>query len=364
MWTKTTATAVLGIDLPIVQGPFGGGNSSLELTAAVSSSGALGSFGAVGLRPAEIRELVRELGLRTDKPFNVNLWVPLAGDDARTIEAEQLKRSLARIRPFLDELALDEPELTTGPAFAEQVEAILEACPPVWSFVMGIPDREMLSAARRRGIKTVGTATSVEEAVAIAEAGADAVVASGSDAGGHRGSFLRPADASLIGTFALVPQVARAIGIPTIAAGGIADGRGIAAALALGAGAAQIGSAFLVTPESGAPPAHKAALTSANARFTRLTRAFTGRLARGLDNRLLRALEAQPADILPFPAQHQLTLPLRKAAGRLARSDLMSLWAGQNTAGLRSLPAAELIARLVREVEQVLRSDGLRATEP
>lgn len=364
MWNKTTATAVLGIELPIVQGPFGGGNSSQELAAAVSNAGALGSYGAVGLWPAEIRKLSRGLSLRTKKPFNLNLWLPIAGEDDRAVKATERARMLGLLRPFLDELGLDDPPVATAPTFAEQVDAVLEARPPVWSFVMGIPDRAMLRAARQRGIKTIGTATTVEEAVAIAEAGADAVVASGSDAGGHRGSFLRPAEQSLTGTFSLVPQVAKAVGIPTIAAGGIADGRGIVAALALGAGAAQLGSAFLATHESGAPAAHKAALCSGDARFTRLTRAFTGRLARGVENRLMRALEAHAGELLPYPAQHHLTLSLRRFAAQRARSDLMSLWAGQNTAGLSSLPAAALVEQLVREVESALRSDHLVPRQP
>jgi nitronate monooxygenase len=361
MWTKTPLTAALGIELPIVQGPFGGGNSSPALAAAVSNAGALGSFGAVALGPPELRAVVRDIAARTSKPFNINLWVPIADQENAAPSPDEIERSLRHIRPFLRELGLEDPLPTARPTFEAQVEALLEARPPVWSFVMGVPDPAMLREAKKRGIATIGTATSIDEAVAIAEAGADAVVASGTDAGGHRGSFLRSAEATLIGTMSLVPQVASAVSIPTIAAGGIADGRGVVAALALGAAGVQVGSAFLVSHESAAPQAHKDALLRAEARFTRLTRVFTGRLARGIDNPLLRALEQHLEDVLAYPAQHQLTLALRKLAGTSGRDDLLALWAGQNAASARALPAAEIVSKLVRETEEILRSERFRA---
>jgi nitronate monooxygenase len=248
--------------------------------------------------------------------------------------------------------------------FERQVEAVLAARPPVLSFVMGVPDVAIMQALKARGIKTIGTATTVEEAVVIADAGADAVVASGSDAGGHRGSFLRPVESSLIGTFSLVPQIRRAVRIPVIAAGGVADGQGIAAALALGAHGVQIGTAFLATPESGAPPVHKARLGRPEARVTRLTRAFTGRYARGIENELMLALEQRLEAILPYPLQHLFTLPLRRAAARAGRVEGLALWAGQNAASARHLPAAELLRVLVTETDAVLSSASLRPSTP
>jgi nitronate monooxygenase len=213
--------------------------------------------------------------------------------------------------------------------FERQVEAVLAARPPVLSFVMGVPDVAILQALKARGIKTIGTATTVEEAVAIADAGADAVVASGSDAGGHRGSFLRPVESSLIGTFSLVPQ-----------------------------------TAFLATPESGAPPVHKARLGRPEARLTRLTRAFTGRHARGIENELMLALEQRLDAILPYPLQHLFTLPLRRAAAKAGRVEGLALWAGQNAASARHLPAAELLRLLVTETDAVLSGASLRASTP
>jgi len=362
MWTDTALTKLLGTSYPIVQGPFGGGNSTPALAAAVAEAGALGSLGAVGLTPPAIHEVVADIARRTSRPFNINLWVPIAGEDDHTVSPEARAKSLAHLAPVYAELGVPLPEPQEEPSFASQADALIEAKPPVFSFVMGIPDRAILAAAKRRGIVTIGTATTVEEAVLIEEAGADAVVASGADAGGHRGSFLRPVEASLVGTMSLVPQMANEVRIPVIAAGGIADGRGVAAALALGAAGVQVGSAFLIAPESGAPDAHKALLGTPAARTTRLTRAFTGRHARGIENELMRALEAHPADILPYPAQHRLTAALRKAAGPRARADLLALWAGQNAASARAMGAADIVARLVRETNEVLRERRLAPT--
>jgi nitronate monooxygenase len=354
MWTNTPLSKMLNLALPIVQGPFGGGNSTFALAAAISNAGGLGSFGAVGLSPEQIRAIAYDIAARTSKPFNINLWVPIAGQDDLVPSGDQTERSLRHLRPLLQKLGLADPVPITQATFEAQVEAILEARPPVWSFVMGVPDPAMLRAASARGIKTIGTATTVDEAVAIEEAGADAVVASGSDAGGHRGSFLRPVELSLVGTMSLVPQIASAVSIPVIAAGGIADGRGIAAALALGAHGVQIGTAFLASPESGAPAVHKEALGGPEARCTRLTRAITGRYARGIENNLMLALEVHPEDVLPYPAQHALTSTLRTTAGTMGRAEWLALWAGQNAASARAMPAAEIVTRLVRETEDAL----------
>lgn len=360
MWTQTRLTALLGIDLPIVQGPFGGGYSTPALAAAVSNAGALGSLGAANLGPDEILAVVRDIAGRTARPFNINLWVPIAGEDDAVVERSRFERTAARIAPFLEAAGLPVPTfpLPKAIAFEAQVEALLAACPPVFSFVMGVPDRAILEAARGRGIKTIGTATTVDEAVAIEAAGADAVVASGSDAGGHRGSFLRPVEASLVGTFSLVPQMAKAVRIPVIAAGGVATGAGVAAALTLGADAVQIGTAFLAAPESGAPAVHKALLGTEGARWTRLTRVFSGRFARGIENALMNALSSD--DALPYPMHNALMMPLRRAAAKEGKLDWLALWAGQNAASARRLPAAEIVRLLAEETDDVLAADRLR----
>ncbi|HEU4409446.1 MAG TPA: nitronate monooxygenase [Polyangiaceae bacterium] len=355
MLTKTRVTERLGLLYPVVQGPFGGGISTAELAAAVSEAGGLGSYGAHILSPAQITELVADLKRRTARPFAVNLWVPQP-DEPRSIAPEAFARHVERLRPHLRRFGLADPPLPERFAqpFDEQARAALDARPPVLSFVMGQPPAWVLEAARERGIATIGTATTVDEAVALDRAGVDLVVASGSDAGGHRGAFLRPAELSLVGTLSLVPQIVDAVSCPVIAAGGIADGRGLAAALALGAGAAQVGTAFLACHESGASAAHRAALAGPEARVTVLTRAFSGRLARGIVNEFVRVMAAHERDLPPYPIQNWLTQPLRKAAADAGEADWLSLWAGQSAALARPRPAAELVRELVAGAEVAL----------
>jgi nitronate monooxygenase len=365
MWTRTSFSERFALEFPIVQGPFGGNNSTPELASAVSNAGGLGSFGAVDLEPDEVGLITRDIASRTTRPFAVNLWLAIAGEEPSEIPLPVFARAREALRPYFEAVGLALPELPRQPVpdFDRQVEALLSARPPVFSFVMGVPDVAILKEAKARGIKTIGTATTVDEAVAIADAGADAVVASGSDAGGHRGSFLRPVESSLVGTFSLVPQIRGAVGIPVVAAGGIAEGHGIAAALTLGAHAVQIGTAFLASHESGAPAVHKARLGQAGARATRLTRVFTGRHARGIENELMLALERDDAALLPYPFQHALTQPLRREAKRTGRAEGLALWAGQNAAAARHLPAAELLRLLVAETDQAL-SDARLAPRP
>ncbi|MGX1882208.1 NAD(P)H-dependent flavin oxidoreductase [Streptomyces sp. NPDC055287] len=340
---------LLGIEHPVVQGPFGGGLSSVALAVAVSEGGGLGSYGAHILSPQAIVDVVAELKAGTGRPFAVNLWVPLDGEaDLRPDDAE-LARHAERLRPYYGELGLEVPSAGevdgARPDFAAQAEALLAAGPPVVSFVMGVPPRWVREEARRRGIAVIGTATTVEEAVVLERAGVDAVVASGSDAGGHRGAFLRPVRESLVGTFSLVPQVADAVSVPVVAAGGIADGRGVAAALALGADAVQVGTGFLATRESGASAVHKKALSGPDARTTVLTRLFSGRTARGIPNRFVREMEAYEDDVPPYPVQNALMQPIRRAAAAQGRADYVNLWAGQAASLTRgSLGAAEYLA--------------------
>ena len=337
---------LLGLTHPIVQGPFGGGLSSVELLAAVSEGGGLGSFGAHILEAAEIADLVARVKHRMAAPFAINLWVPQPGEEVPP-DAEEWRAHVARVRPYLAEFGLPDPEPEAGPVYDDQIAALLAAAPPVISFVMGIPSAEVLAEARSRGIHTIATATTVDEAVAIEAAGIDAVVASGSDAGGHRGAFLRPVDESLVGTFSLVPQVRDAVAIPVIAAGGIADRRGVAAARALGADGVQIGTGFLATVESGASAVHKAALSSERAKVTVLTRLFSGRHARAIPNRLIRELATHEADVPHYPWQGHLMLPLRRAAGRDGRPDLVNLWSGQAAPLTRPMLARDYLATLV-----------------
>jgi nitronate monooxygenase len=358
MITRGRVEALLGLEHPIVQGPFGGGLSTVRLAAAVSEAGGLGSYGAHILEPEQITKLVAQLKTATDRPFAVNLWVPQADEGGPGPGPAQLAPHIDRLRPYYQELGVPVPGpgLPPAPSFAAQVEALVEAGPPVISFVMGIPSPEVLAEARRRSIRTIGTATTVDEAVAVETAGMDAVVASGSDAGGHRGAFLRPVEESLVGTFSLVPQVADAVTIPVIAAGGIADGRGVAAALTLGADGVQIGTGFLATDESGASAVHKRALLGPDARTTVLTRLFSGRLARGIPNRFIRELRPYEDAVPPYPVQNALMLPIRRAAGERGQADLVNLWSGQ--------AAALTTPRSARDYLETLVADAARALGP
>ncbi|ARF73202.1 2-nitropropane dioxygenase [Kitasatospora albolonga] len=345
---------LLGLHHPIVQGPFGGGLSTVELASAVSEAGGLGSYGAHIMTPGAITEVVAKLRAATDRPFAVNLWVPQEGERF-SFDVTELAWNAERLRPYADELAVDTGSAAPEhPAFDDQVDALLAAAPPVISFVMGVPPVRVVEEARRRGIVLFGTATTVDEAVALEAAGLDAVVASGSDAGGHRGAFLRPVAESLVGTFSLVPQVVDAVSVPVVAAGGIADARGVAAALALGADAVQVGTGFLATAESGAPAVHKRALHSPEARTTVLTRLYSGRPARGIPNRFVREMAAHEEAVPPYPLQSLLMQPVRVAAAAQDRPDLAALWAGQAAPLTRpALSAAEYLAALTGKLPGV-----------
>lgn len=356
-WHDTPATRLLGVRYPIVQGPFGGGLSSTALAATVSTLGGLGSYGAQGHTPERIREVVAELRQRTAAPFALNLWVSTADPGAAEVTREAFEAALAPLLPLYHELEVDPPRFERPPAprFEDQVAALLELRVPVFSFVFGVPEHAILEECRRRNIVTAGAATTAEEALALEAAGVDLVVASGFEAGGHRPSFLRPAESSLTGTLSLVPQVVDAVRIPVIAAGGIADGRGVAAAMTLGAQGVQLGTAFLATEESNAAPGHRAALFGPEREHTVLTRGFSGRLARGLRNRLARVLETVPPP-LPYPIPSDLLAPLRREALARDRVDLSSLWAGQGAPLLRHRRAADVFTALVEETGRILGS--------
>ncbi len=362
MWTSTRFTKRFGCRFPIVQGPMGGGSSTPELVAAVSNAGGLGSLGCYHMEPAAIGEAVAEIRRRTDRPFALNLWIPREREDEGGLGAAEAARALARLNPYRDELGLPplaEPPAPTVQDFERQFEVVLEARPAVFSFVFGLLPAPMVAEARRQGIALVGTATTVAEAEALEASGVDLVCASGFEAGGHRGSFLAPAERSLTGTLSLVPQVVSAVKVPVLAAGGIADGRGVAAALVLGASAAQIGTAFLMCRESGASDRHRAALADrSRARRTTLSRAYTGRVARMLANRYTDEMARPPVEILPFPHQNELTRELRYAAARAGRDDLLAFY-GVQSAPLASLgSAADLVGNLAAEAAAALERVG------
>lgn len=337
-------SAALGIEHPIVLGPFGG-LSSVELVAAVSDAGGLGSYGLYGYTPERIRDTIAQLRAATDKPFSVNLWLP-TGDEV-TPDDVDLAAASAAVGPLFDELGVPVPTPPASflPPIDDQLQAVLDAAPAVLSLVFGVPSPELVTAAHDRGIRVIAGATTVAEARAIDAAGVDAVVASGAESAGHRVSFLAPAEESLVGLFALVPQVVDATTAPVIAAGGIADRRGVAAAFALGASGVQVGTAFLRTSQSAASDAHRRAIAEAVDTTTRLTRAMSGRLSRGIPNHAMRAIEAA-GSIAPFPAQNWLTGQFRAEAGRRGLGEYQSLWAGQGAPLATRTDAADVFAEL------------------
>lgn len=356
MWTHTAVTKLLDIRYPIIQGPFGGGPSSVQLTAAVSNAGGMGSFGAYSHSPEQLKQLIDDLRAATPHAFAVNLWVPFTAKYEQRISESGYHSTVARLQPYYDLAGAQAPSyqsLFHSPDFDKQVEALLDAKPPAFSFVFGTPSAEVLRACKQRGIVTIGAATHVDEAIALDDAGVDLIVATGSEAGGHRVSFIHHPDESPANS-ALIPQAVDQVKTPIIAAGGIADGRGIVAALTWGASAVQVGTAFLACDESNASAEHKAAIRSELAKHTTLTRAFSGRYARGIKNRFLVEMQAHEASLPSFPYQNLLTQPMRQAAAKTHNAELQSLWAGQNAPLVKHARAAELVEFLVADTDRVL----------
>jgi len=329
-----------GLAIPIIQAPMAGATFD-AMAVAVSRAGALGSLPATGVAPDEIGPAIEAMRAKTDAPFNVNLLMapPLRPEPA------EIDAALARLVPWYAELGLDPPDHPNRYAydFDAQLEALTRAAPPVASFSFSILTRAQVDALHAAGSYVVGSANTVAEAVAWAEVGADGVCAQGFEAGGHHAYFLEDIEASSVGTLALVATTLQAVDVPVIAAGGIMDGRGVAAALALGASAVQMGSAFLLADEALVGPVWQQAIRDAPDDATRLTRAFSGRYARGLENRFLREMRGVQDEVPPYPVQNRLTQAMRTAANRAGDPELMSLWAGQAVKLARPGPAGEMI---------------------
>ena len=353
-WNRTRVSSSLGIEYPIIQGPLGG-LSTQRLTATVSNYGGLGTFGAHSLDPSAIKNVIGEIRELTAKPFAINLWVSMEDEGARASDREAFSRSLAPLAGHIRALGGSLPDYKPyAPVrFEDQARVLLDAKVPVFSFICGIPPREILDECRSQGILTIGTATTPDEAILLEQAGVDVIVSSGFEAGGHRGSFLLPAEESLTGTFSLVPQIVDAVSVPVVAAGGIADARGIVAAFALGAEGVQMGTAFLASEESGASRLHRNAILSGKARRTGLTRGFTGRLARGIHNQLLEELNRPGVEILPYPLQRFLIRNLTSLGEKATNPELIQLWAGQSASLSRGGDAKVLLQALISQVSTI-----------
>ncbi|WP_353233439.1 nitronate monooxygenase [Diaphorobacter ruginosibacter] len=343
--TTPSLFARLGIEHPIIQGPMTGSDTP-ALAAAVSSAGALGMLGCGMRSPTAMKEAAEAVRAATDRPFGMNLFVLKTPSP----DPSAVQKAMARLEPLYAEFGL-QPAIPAQwcENFEAQFEMLLALRPPVASFTFGILTRNQTERLHAAGIPVIGTATTVAEAEAWEIVGADAVCVSGMEAGGHRGTFLGDFQASMIGTLPLVAECTRRLSVPVIAAGGIMDGRGIAAAQALGAAAVQMGTAFLVCPESGIGAAYREALAGASACDTRCTRIFSGRPSRGIVNTMMEKLAGFEQDVPEYPVQNALTGALRRAAGAQGRADYLSLWAGQGVALARAIPAGELVATLVRE---------------
>jgi len=344
----------LGIEHPLIQAPMSG-STPPALVAAVSNAGGLGSLGAGYLEPAAILAQAAQIRALGDRPYAIGLFV-------LPDEFEADMAAVAKAREQLDALMAREGlDVRTSlparwaPRFSDQFAALCEARPAAAIFAFGVISQAQLHELRQRDIYVIGTATTVAEALAWADVGADAVSMQGAEAGGHRGSFLHEAEDAMIGLFALLPLAVRAVNIPVIAAGGIMDGRGLLAAEVLGAAASQLGTAFLTCPECSAAEAWKRDLPRAGEHQVTTIRGFSGRAARGLRNRFVEAMP-QAAAGLPYPVLNALTAPLRRAAAEAGRGDLLSEWCGQAAGLVRPQPAAELVARLMHEYRLARRS--------
>ncbi|MDX1900772.1 MAG: nitronate monooxygenase [Gammaproteobacteria bacterium] len=354
-------TDILKIKHPIIQAPMALSDSP-ALAAAVSNQGGLGSFGAGTLSPQQIRDKIKEIRALTNNPFAINLFSPIDTKKYTENEIQQAVKSLNYFRQKLGLKDVDHVELQSPSSFDERLAVILEEKVPVFSFTFGILSKEVIQKIKSHNISVIGTATTVREAQLLETNGVDMVVAQGYEAGGHRGTDLKVtnlADA-LIGTMALVPQVVDAIKIPVIASGGIMDGRGIVAALALGAAGIQMGTAFLCCPESNIHQIHRKSLLESTDESTRLTTVFTGRMARSLKNAFLLEMEKNHFPILDMPIQGMLVKDIREAAQKQNNLDYMSLWAGQASRLCREIPAAQLFNQFISEAQEILSNHSLK----
>lgn len=337
------------IRYPIFLAGMAGGPTTPELTAAVSEAGGLGTLGAAYMDPEAIRVAIHRIRELTDAPFGVNLFATRAIDDNSRIR--EVQNELNKMRRQLGIPDALENEVQTPDRFEEQFEVLLEEKVPVISTAFGILPEPLMKSTKSIGLQVVAMATTVREALIAEEAGCDAVVAQGSEAGGHRGTFaidMHPMGAN-IGTMALVPQIADNVKIPVIAAGGIMDGRGLAAALILGAQGVQMGTRFLTAMESGASPVYQKALLESDEESTVLTKAFSGRPARGIKNSFIRQWEANGVAPLAFPTQNTVTRDIRNAAAKQQQAEYLSLWAGQGTRMLKADFTAKQIVEEIME---------------
>jgi nitronate monooxygenase len=339
----------LGVRLPIIQAPMAGAQGS-ALAVAVSNAGGLGSLPCAMLSPVALRQELTAIRAQTKWPYNVNFFCHAPPAPSAPREAAWR----ATLAPYYKEFGLDPATIAEGvgraPFSSEAADVLAEFRPAVVSFHFGLPSAELLARVRTWGAKVLSSATTVDEALWLQARGVDAIIAQGFEAGGHRGMFLSDDLTTQVGTLALVPQIVNAVRTPVIAAGGIADAKGVAAALALGAAGVQVGTAYLLCPEATTSAVHRAALKSEAALHTALTNVFTGRPARGIVNRVMREVGPISAAAPAFPSAANAIAPLRSRAEGLQSGDFSPLWSGQNASGCKEMPAAQLTRELAADL--------------
>lgn len=346
----TPFTKLFNLRGPIVIAPMGGGPTTPELVAATCNVGALGSVAGAYLSPDQIDETVTRVRTLTQRPFAINLFTPMPKVKP---SQDEINKAIEGAREFRLELDIPDPSLQAPyhPDFEKQFVSVLKALPKVFSFVFGLLEKHYIKECSDSGIYTIGTATTLDEAQALQESGVNAVIVQGVEAGAHRGIFSPNADDPGIGTLELTQLTSSKLRIPVIAAGGIMTGEEIARVLKAGAQAAMLGTAFLLCPEAGTSEPYRSALAKPGNKKTRLTRAFSGRLARGIENRFMQKMDADPSKILPFPVQNAFTRDIRNQAMKKEKSDFLSLWAGTGLAKIRQMPAGDLVKTLFVEIE-------------
>ncbi|HHT7190073.1 TPA: NAD(P)H-dependent flavin oxidoreductase [Bacillus cereus] len=345
---------ILQIKYPIIQAGMAGAITTPELVAAVSNGGGLGTLGAGYMSPEQIREAIYKIRERTDKPFGVNLLVT----KEIQIEEEKVNNAKVLLSEVNRELRIEVEETLKMPkSYKEQLQVLVEEKVPVISFAFQTLDKEEVDDLKRRGIKLIGTATHVAEAKVLAELGVDVIIGQGSEAGGHRGTFIRnrKEQDAMIGTFALIPQLVAAVPhIPIVAAGGVMNGQGLVAAFALGAEAVQMGTAFLTSEESITHDAYKEAILQSTDTSTTVTRAFSGKYARGIRNEFIEKHAGKEKGLPMYPVQNVLTSKIRQEAAKQNKKEYMSLWAGQASSLARIEPAQHVVERVMKEAENVM----------
>lgn len=354
MWSDNQLTRKLKIQYPIIQAGMAG-STTPQLVAAVSESGGLGSIGAGYYTAQQLLEDITQVRQLTKKPFAVNIFVP----SQQSTTNNQIEHMNAWLKPYRRALKLEEPVININErqTFERAIDIIIDQQIKVCSFTFGIPNTDTIKRLKNAGITVIGTATSVDEAIANERAGIDIIVAQGSEAGGHRGSFLKlgPKEhEAMIGTMSLVPQIVDAVTVPVIAAGGIMDGRGVLASLVLGASGVQMGTAFLTSSDSKASPLLRESIINSKETDTVVTKTFSGKYARGINNQFIEDMQQYP-DIIPeYPIQNQLTNLIRKEAAKRGNKELTHMWSGQSPRLATTLNASALMSKIVNQIDTLL----------